>query len=1529
MNRVCPYGLIIFLIFNIAQNGYGEIILEGQSKSLVPVNNGNNIEINIDQNYGTVKGNNLLHQFSKFDILENEHVIFNGGDFIENVIARVKGSSKSTINGAISCSIQNANLFLINPKGIIFGREVKIDVNGLFCVTTSNDIVISSIEVKEQQLLDSKLLTIDSNVIEFLDISGPINMESSTINTSGSIAFIGEEIYLYDSYLKGDITIDGLNITLKETEFESDKFALKGEEIYLYDSYLLSKGDINIDGMNLTINETTGIISELRDNTKRSIHINIKENLSLLDGSFIHLFKYVPSFDSGTINIYASNIKIGNKSKIRSKIELKSDKVGYSGNISIKASEDIEFLSESSVNTVSYENNDAGNITISGRNIFFKGASDLASQTYGKGKGGDIVIEARETLSLGGASNNNDNSCSITSYSYDAGDAGNITVNAKKLDLYDGGKIVAGSRSSGQGGNIIINIDDSMSIQGKNLKESIPDLGFSSGISSYAKQNGNAGKISINVGNDINIKNGGEITTSSFAKGNAGNIHIKSSQLILENQASITSESKAKEEGGMAGNIDIDCNKNIQLLGNSQLTNEAKNSRKSLNEQGTGRIDLYSKETIYLNQSTINTSVRGGSSDAGNINTYSDQMILNHSKITANAYEGTGGSIYIVAGQFVKSSDSIIQADSELGMNGNIYIHSPDTNVEKDIIEPSKMYIDASDLLATACDRRSGDSISRLIWEGKSGISFTPEDWIPGNFHFSNLVKKMGIVEIEKGESALRNASYEQSIKHLRNALLFLKDNNMDASSKNHIYVETKIGIATSYMRLGFYKKADRILSDLYPRIEKYRTAYLESIYFTTLCDLSLSMGNTHFNDYFTKHLKKINPEKQYIIDYSKAKYLIGQAIKTQNDYINAMVLNQMGIFLAVKKDYDKALSLYSKSITIIDNTKMSKAMAQLSIKVQMNRLKTLMMNKDVNKDEMNIYIENCLQDVELLINEVDPLDLISLSLQLWKLNQQFKIKKQNINYHRYLSLAKNKALSLKNHFIASQVLGMIGHFHEDEKKYQQALKATRKAIVYADLVNADEILVLFYQQMGRLYTKMGKTNHSLESYQRAINLITPLVQSCYFCKNDETSPPGIMHYCFSGYRNAPHQYFDIMIKPIFKEYLELLSLQTSNNNAPNDQKVLKEMRNVIEIWISTDIQNYFKDECLISYKKGMETIDNGLPETAIIHPIILNNELNILVTLPDQIVRISKPFKNINFVSLINQFRNSLEIDTMLLNNNKLPPYNTNIAKQLYDLIISPCLEYFDNYNIKTLVFVPTDELRNIPFSALYDGHHFLIEKFSIVNVPALLITDMKKQELIPEDIFLGGITDLPMIKSELHAIRDIMGGGKIMLDENFCKNTIINEFKHNSYSIIILSTHAQFDDLLKNTFIQTFDDKLYMNDLEKMIRFGMFRKNRTELLILDACQTSKGNDQSSLGFSGIAIKSGAKSVIGSLWSVLDEFSYLFMVDFFKGIKNKYENKMLTKAQIFQDIQKQYIYDSRFNHPAYWSAFILLGNWL
>jgi CHAT domain-containing protein len=143
--------------------------------------------------------------------------------------------------------------------------------------------------------------------------------------------------------------------------------------------------------------------------------------------------------------------------------------------------------------------------------------------------------------------------------------------------------------------------------------------------------------------------------------------------------------------------------------------------------------------------------------------------------------------------------------------------------------------------------------------------------------------------------------------------------------------------------------------------------------------------------------------------------------------------------------------------------------------------------------------------------------------------------------------------------------------------------------------------------------------------------------------------------------------------------------------------------------------------------------------------------------------------------------------------------------------------------------------------------------------------------------------------------------------------------------YNIVHIASHGEFGSDPSKTFVLAFDGRLTMDDLEQTIKFGQLRESALELLTLDACQTASGDDRAALGLAGVALKSGARSALATLWFISDQASGELAVRFYEAMKSG----SVSKARALQIAQTQLIADPRFDHPAYWAPFLLIGNWL
>jgi CHAT domain-containing protein len=268
--------------------------------------------------------------------------------------------------------------------------------------------------------------------------------------------------------------------------------------------------------------------------------------------------------------------------------------------------------------------------------------------------------------------------------------------------------------------------------------------------------------------------------------------------------------------------------------------------------------------------------------------------------------------------------------------------------------------------------------------------------------------------------------------------------------------------------------------------------------------------------------------------------------------------------------------------------------------------------------------------------------------------------------------------------------------------------------------------------------------------------------------------------------------------------------------------------------------------------------------------------------------------------------------------------------SEELYNYLVAPISEKLEAQNIKRLVFVPASVLRMIPMAALYDGESYLVEKYQIATTLGLTLTEPAQRKDITSSLLLGGISEsvqgfaaLPGVVSEVGAIKNRFGGD-LVLNKEFRLDDIAKQLSIGGHSIVHLATHGVFESEASNSYLLAYDDKLSLDKLQDTLGSRRFLGDPLDLLVLSACETAAGNERAALGLAGVALKAGAKSTVASLWPISDEGTSRLMIDFY-GYLEKGESKSgaLRLAQI------NLIQDPVFEHPNFWSPFLLVGNWL
>jgi CHAT domain-containing protein len=185
-------------------------------------------------------------------------------------------------------------------------------------------------------------------------------------------------------------------------------------------------------------------------------------------------------------------------------------------------------------------------------------------------------------------------------------------------------------------------------------------------------------------------------------------------------------------------------------------------------------------------------------------------------------------------------------------------------------------------------------------------------------------------------------------------------------------------------------------------------------------------------------------------------------------------------------------------------------------------------------------------------------------------------------------------------------------------------------------------------------------------------------------------------------------------------------------------------------------------------------------------------------------------------------------------------------------------------------------------------------------------------------------GFPALPNVSAELQALHTLLGS-ETLVDREFSTANLEKKLKDERFTIVHVASHGEFGNEVDKTFLLTFDEKLSLDRLNQMVGVFRFRDDPLELLTLSACETAAGDDRAALGFAGMAIKAGARSALATLWNINDEASVDLVVDFYRELKEP----SISRAVALQRAQVKMLENPRYEHPGFWSPFLLINNWL
>jgi CHAT domain-containing protein len=480
-----------------------------------------------------------------------------------------------------------------------------------------------------------------------------------------------------------------------------------------------------------------------------------------------------------------------------------------------------------------------------------------------------------------------------------------------------------------------------------------------------------------------------------------------------------------------------------------------------------------------------------------------------------------------------------------------------------------------------------------------------------------------------------------------------------------------------------------------------------------------------------------------------------------------------------------------------------------------------------------------------------------------------------------------------------SFALLQLGKLYEKAGQYQQALEGALRGQWIAQQIGASDSLYRLQWLSARVYQKIGSTEKAITHYRGAIATLQKL-------RSEIASA-------------SPEVQLDTKteVEPVYRELLSLLL-----NGSPS-WRVLHDSVEVMRQLQFSELQSFFGDACL----ELRQAIVNSTPSekgsnAAIIHTILLENLSYTILELPDGTIRVYP------LAIAANQFREDLKTwRTELENSTVVPLGYRSLSEKLYNLLIRPMELDLIRASVEELVFINDGLLRNVPMAALHDGERFLIEKYPISMSLGLNLkfpvpsTDKKEASIFGLSVAVKDkelkkeFPPLPYVIPETLEVQRIFGGDRL-LDANFTLRNFAWELQK-ELPIVHVATHGEFLGTLESTFLRAYDQPIKLRQLEEILAQ---RKEPIDLLTLSACRTASGNERAILGLAGLALRSGVRNVVASLWSVNDKATTELIVDFFRYLRQgKTKTQALQKAQLKQLAQE--------SHPSRWATFMVIAS--
>jgi large exoprotein involved in heme utilization and adhesion len=621
----------------------------------------------------------------------------------------------SSIDGVLQSEIAGANLFLLNPSGVLFGPNASLEVSGSFHVSTADYLRFTDGVKFSANLGQASVLTAASPAaFGFLGQNpAPITIQGSMLQVPAgeALSVVGGDVEIVG---RGPLTTGGV-----------PTLSAPGGRIQL--ASVASPGEVGFSPLELAPDLQLDSVARLgRIALSQGAHVTVSSDAG-----------------AGTVLIRGGRLTVNHAFIDANTGAGEGARLG----IDVRVAEEIVLTNEAQMLVDSLGAGHAGDLQLmAGRSIAIVGHSaaslnGLSSRAAGSGDAGRIAVWT-PILTMEGAVIQ----AGTTPGSHGYGGA--LEVRVGRLALTGGARLTGGTEGAGRGGELTVVATDAIDISGVGLSEpggfpsmsglfsstsgqgdagrlfvSAPRLTMDHGALSTSANpgsEGNAGDLEVRVGR-LALTGGAQISSSTFGAGRGGNIEVQARQIELSNVGTILASSSG---AGDAGTIRLQVGETFRSQHGAVTT--------ATSGAGGGAIALTAGRLVQLRNSALTTSVQGGGGDAGNLTLEAPFVIADRSQIIANAFEGRGGNISLLADVFLASPDSLVSASSALGIPGTVDIRAPVTSLSGTLAPLPQTFMHVAALLPARCAARfSGGKASSLVVGGRDGLPAEPSGVLP------------------------------------------------------------------------------------------------------------------------------------------------------------------------------------------------------------------------------------------------------------------------------------------------------------------------------------------------------------------------------------------------------------------------------------------------------------------------------------------------------------------------------------------------------------------------------------------------------------------------------------------------------------------------------------------------------------------------------------------------------------------------------------------------------------------------------